>query len=75
MEFWKIWGRLLIIQSFFTCITLIHCRNLLRFSGTEKTNNEGGEDISEKNISDHKGYFEPLADFDHLGDNAGVSGM
>lgn len=75
MESWKIGGRLLIILSSFTCITLIHCRSLLQFSGTEKTNDEGGEINSKQFMSDHKGYFVPLADFDYLGDDAGVSGI
>ncbi|XP_059358309.1 schwannomin-interacting protein 1-like isoform X2 [Carassius carassius] len=73
MVSWKIWGRLLIMQSSFTCITLINCISLLQFSGTEKTNDEGSEDFSEGQLmSHHKGYFVPLAD---VSDNTGVSGQ
>ncbi len=74
MASWKIRRRLLIILSSFTGITLIQCRSLLQFSGTEKTNDEGGEHNSEQFMSDLKGFV-PLDDFDYLGDDAEVSGI
>ncbi len=61
MASWKIRRRLLIILSSFTGITLIQCRSLLQFSGTEKTNDEGGENNSEQFMSDLKGFV-PLDD-------------
>ncbi|KAK2901257.1 hypothetical protein Q8A67_009372 [Cirrhinus molitorella] len=70
MAYWKIRESLLIILSSFTCITLIHCRGLIQFSKTEKTNDEGAEIISEQ-----EGYYEGLDDFDNLSDDAAVSDL
>ncbi|XP_050982891.1 adhesive plaque matrix protein isoform X7 [Labeo rohita] len=74
MAYWKIRESLLIILSSFTCITLIHCRSLLQFSGTEK-NGDGGEIISEQYTSDHDEYNEGLADFDYLSEDPSVSDL
>ncbi|XP_043075885.1 vegetative cell wall protein gp1 [Puntigrus tetrazona] len=75
MASWKIRGRLLIIVYFFTCITLVYCKSLLPFSETEKTNYEGGDDVSAQFVSGQEGYFVPFSNTDFLSDDAAISGL
>lgn len=75
MAYGKIWEKLFVILSFFTCIILIDCLSLLQLSGTQEAKDEENKIMSEQFMSDHEGYDELLADVEFLGDDASVAGM